>query len=293
MSFLHKPLYLRNLLLILLLISLLTIYYTCPIVVTHYTISSSKLPSSFDQYRILQLSDVHIDSNEYDNTLLLKKIKLKKPDLIVITGDLISSSSYAFEPCLDLLKQLAKLAPTYYIYGNHEVYMTYNPTEAQFLSRISQLGVTLLNNETTQITAPNGESFTLVGLMDPIDVNMLPEGDSLENLYLQDSLTTLTSLNEQDFNLLLAHRPEYINQYSDYHIDLVLAGHAHGGLVRLPLIGGLYATNQGFFPKYTSGVHRMNHTKLIINRGIGVSSVHLRIFNPPEIVVVTLKSTHK
>lgn len=294
--FLHHKLF-RNHRLILcffILIASGLIFYSClPLVTTHYTIHSKTLPVSFDHFRIIQLSDLHESTFGQNQSKLIKKIVQENPNIIVITGDLISAGSYAFESTLTLLRQLLKIAPTYYSLGNHEVFMTYRPDEAAFFETVKELGVVILDNQITQISSDTGESINLIGLTDPVDVNASSSDSTpIEYQNLLNSISILYALTPNDFNLLLAHRPEYIETYSEFPIQLVLSGHAHGGIIQIPFIGGLYAPNQGFFPKYTSGKHKINNTQLIISRGLGTSSFPLRILNPPQLISITLSCTN-
>lgn len=293
----HHLLSFKRLILMLLLsiviISIISIFF--PLTTTRYTIHSKVLPPSFNGFRIIQLSDLHENNFGTNQIDLIKKITLESPNMIVITGDLISAKSYAFKNTLNLLKQLIAIAPTYYIFGNHEVFMTYQPDEAPFFKQVTDLGVHLLDNQDTTIFSPCGDAIHLIGIRDPIDVNTnTATATPVELQNLSTSLNMLKTLSPTDFNILLAHRPEYISDYSQFPVQLVLSGHAHGGIVHIPFIGGLYAPNQGFFAKYSSGKHKINDTNLIISSGLGTSSIPIRILNPPEIVSITLHTTsHK
>lgn len=261
------------------------------ITITPYTVTSSKLPSSFHNYKIVHLSDLHGRSFGSGFTQLITPIQQLSPNVIVITGDLITAGGNLCEDYLELLNKLTQIAPTYYVYGNHEVYMAASKYFSYFMSGLGESPAQSLNQTHVTLTSSKGESITLVGLQDPVDVNTpINTPTNLETQYLNTSLEEITPyLTSQTFNLLLSHRPEYFSQYSQLPIDLILTGHAHGGIMQLPFVGGLYAPNQGFFPSYTSGQHAINNTTMIINRGLGNSSFPIRIFNSPEIGIITLK----
>lgn len=278
-------------LLIFITLILFLYYQTNMPTIKHYSIINAKVPSSFDNFKIIHLSDLHSRSWDSDLTHLLSNIKKESPDLIVITGDLISINDYPTHTCIPLLESLTQLSPTYYVYGNHEVFMTYDSIQKTFFEEVAQTGVILMNEASVQITSTLGESITLLGISDPIDVNAMP--NSVTNMELTNLINSLDSFNllpTENFNILLAHRPEYLEWYSQLPIDLVLSGHAHGGIVQIPFLGGLYAPNQGVFPIYTSGKHTLNDTTMIISQGIGNSSIPFRLFNRPQVVSLTLSN---
>lgn len=245
--------------------------------VSYYTISHTDLPADFDGFRIVQLSDLHNATfGENDRDLVGQVTKLQ-PDVIVLTGDMVDASNHTdYDKALMLMRQLPSIAPTYYVYGNHELCLPKDEM-GDFVSLAEVCGVQYLDNEMVDLTADGGESITLIGLND----------NSLQSFILDDMMKT------QDhgrFQLLLAHEPQFLPDYAQTGVDLVLSGHAHGGQFRLPLIGGIYAPDQGFFPKLTEGVHTKDQTSMVISRGLGNSGFPLRLFNQPEIVCITLKS---
>ena len=161
----------------------------------------------------------------------------------------------------------------YYVTGNHEARA---PEAAQaLLDGLTRAGVTVLRSEAVDLQE-GGESIRLIGVDDP----------SFGGEANLDA--TLEALSSDDFTILLAHRPEKIDEYAKWGIDLVLSGHAHGGQIRIPGIGGVYAPGQGFFPKYTSGEYAVGGTTMIVSRGLGNSVLPLRVNDRPEVVIVTL-----
>ncbi len=250
--------------------------------VTEYTVKSERLPSSFDGYKIVQVSDLHSADFGNAHNGLISKIKACKPDIIVVTGDLCSSDKQKdIDSAVLFMKKAINVAPVYYITGNHEAELD---KYLMLVTRIGELGVTVLNNEEVTVTL-GGESIKLLGVCDPSFQGGIGE---IERSTMRENLDRLAP-SEDVYTVLLSHRSEMLSIYSEYNMDLVFSGHAHGGQIRIPFIGGLYTPNQGFFPKYTSGVHEMNGTTLVISRGIGSSLFPFRINNNPELVCVTLK----
>jgi len=250
--------------------------------ITEYYVTSSKIPDSFDGFEIAQISDLHNAEFGEGNTDLLALLSEVEPHVIVLTGDLIDSRHTDMDIALDFAGKAVQIAPVYYVSGNHEARI---PEYAELKMGLTETGVTVLENQKIQITN-DGESITLMGIQDPSFRTDYLFGDA-ESVSRQ----AITSLqNESDgFTVLLSHRPELFDLYVDTGMDLVFSGHAHGGQFRLPVVGGLVAPNQGFFPKYDAGQFIEENTTMIVSRGVGNSIIPFRINNPPEIVVVELK----
>lgn len=280
----HKKLLLIILSVIILISALYVLIFTDnkTLGTTYYTVSSQNLPNSFDGFTIVQVSDLHNDLFGEDNCELISAIKSASPDIIVITGDLIDSYDTNVDIARNFIDDIICIAPVYYTTGNHEYRfpLTYEKFEKYMIAA----GVTVLRDKTTEIEC-GGESITIAGVDDPFFSGIEKFG---ETEYFADKLRGLIS--EEGFTLLLSHRPEIFETYCDIGFDLVLSGHAHGGQIRLPVIGGILAPNQGFFPQYEEGLHEYSGTTLIISRGLGNSSFPLRVNNPPELVVVTLRA---
>ena len=250
--------------------------------VTKYTVRSDRLPSGFDGYKIVQVSDLHSANFGNGHNGLISKIKACKPNIIVVTGDLCASDNDdEITSAVLFMKKAIEVAPVYYVTGNHEAVLD---EYMVLMAKIEDLGVTILNDDEVTLTVAK-ESIKLLGVSDP-SFERLPKGKNKS--VMRDKLDRLAPDGEC-FTVLLSHRPELLSVYSKYNIDLVFSGHAHGGQIRIPFIGGLYAPNQGVFPKYTSGIHKMNGTTMVISRGIGSSSFPFRVNNNPELVCVTLK----
>lgn len=269
---------------ILIIIALLSVYFYYQnnfLQTSNYTVENENIPEAFDNYKIIQISDYHnVKSNKLNNDLV-KSIKDEKPNIIVITGDLIDSRRTDVNAALSFLEKIKEIAPCFYVTGNHEAAIK---EYSKIKPKIAEKGVKILENTHKTVTIDN-QSIEILGLKDPLFYPK-KERDKI-NKKLEK---VLEKADKDNFKILLSHRPELFDIYSEYDIGLVLSGHAHGGQFRLPFIGGLFAPGQGFFPKYTSGIFEQNGTNMIVSRGIGKSSMPFRINNRPELIVITLKS---
>ncbi|MCM3787144.1 metallophosphoesterase [Domibacillus indicus] len=241
--------------------------------VTALQVQSEKIPAAFSGYRIVQLSDLHSKSFGEHQQVLAEKVKREKPDIIVYTGDLIDLRRGGEAAGYDLMKKMVNIAPVYFVTGNHE--------EGDFAAkkdRLQKMGVHVLQNE-SMVIQRGGEAINLVGIDDPTRIET---SEAIQQ--------AKQSIKQRDqYTVLLSHRPELFSFYAGARMDLIFTGHAHGGQVRLPFVGGLFAPGQGFFPSYTAGAHMLGSSTMVVNRGLGNSLAPQRIFNRPEIVVVTLK----
>ncbi|ONK24775.1 metallophosphoesterase [Siminovitchia sp. FSL H7-0308] len=247
-----------------------------------YEIYSERVPKPFDGLTIVQLSDLHDATFGDKQNRLVEKVKNLHPDVIFITGDIVDSNRYDLENSLDLVRQLVTLSDVYYVTGNHEVAV--NQVE-EINASLKKLGVHVLTNDAKTFTI-DGEQLVIAGIEDP-----LMKGLDYPDKAVTDSLEeAFTGIRGQPYSILLSHRPEVFDVYVKKEIDLAFTGHAHGGQIRLPFIGGLIAPGQGWFPKYTAGKYERGMTTMVVNRGLGNSIIPFRIFNRPELVVVKLKS---
>ena len=249
-------------------------------------IRDEKIPAAFDGFVLCQVSDVHNEARGEGNAALLRALREAAPDLICITGDFLDSRRTDLDFALELAGQLAEIAPAVYVTGNHEARLKdLSALEAGLAAR----GVQVLRDDWTPL-ARGGEEIALLGLDDP-GFAAGEDWTLAEGLdQTQARLSALLAQAGDRFSLVLSHRPELLPAYAEAGADLVLSGHAHGGQVRLPGIGGLFAPGQGILPRLTSGVHARGETRLVVSRGLGNSSFPLRVFNPPEIVTVTLRA---
>ena len=253
------------------------------ITVSEYEITSEKIPESFDGFVVVHLSDLHNKLFGENQKELIAHVKKQNPDMIVITGDLIDSNHPNVETGLLLVEEAMKIAPVYFVTGNHDNYLSDTDTFALFQG-LERLGARVLMNEKTDIYLENEEEYiSLLG----IDDNLV----AYTSIF-RETLATLTKQEEGEeaFVLLLAHQPQVLRVYSEYEIDLVLSGHAHGGQFRIPFVGGFVAPDQGFLPKYTKGLYEENGTKMIVSAGLGNSVIPQRLLNRPEVVKITFNS---
>ena len=243
---------------------------------TKYVITLKKLPKEMDGLKIVQISDLHHAEFGHEQSKLIEKVKNEKPDMIVITGDLVDRYHYDLDQSLEAVEGFVKIAPVYYVNGNHEVSLNDVP---QITKLLKDIGVHVLENQTVSYYR-NGAAIDIIGIDDPLNgketAQMLNEA--------------LVGTDKKTFRLLLAHRPEYYQDYIDAGIDLTFNGHAHGGQIRVPGIGGLVDHKMNLFPTHIEGIERQDQLTQVISRGLGNSRVNLRIFNPPEIVVAMLHS---
>lgn len=252
------------------------IYLNSTISVTKFSLNFPELPDSFDGFKIAQVSDFH---NDNSSNKVIRQVSSTKPDIIVITGDLVDSSKYNLQNAEELVSGLVKIAPTYFVSGNHEAWSGKYDEVKQMLK---ENNVSILEDESVKINR-DGSEINLIGLIDPSFLGLFDY--EIFSVYYEK----LNQLISGDINILLSHRPEIFDMYVESKVELVLSGHAHGGQFRLPFIGGVIAPNQGFFPKFDAGKFVEDETTMIVSRGIGNSIIPFRIFNGPEIVEIELK----
>lgn len=276
---------------LLLLCAYAFVYFTTKVDITKYTITNYKIPQEFNDFKIVQLSDFHSTGYKDTTEVIIKKIKKINPDIIVMTGDMISWEMENIEQLKVLISSLAESYPIYYVDGNHEHLAEILKIDEYnaFMDQIRTLGIATLKNNYIEVVK-DGEAINLYGIDIPLDgpTGLYVTEEQLEDGYVKN---TLSEVDNQKFNILLAHNPIFINEYSDFGADLVLSGHIHGGIVRIPILGiGIASPEKEYFPKYDSGEFIDGNTTMIVNRGIGASSFDLRLFNKPEISVIRLKS---
>lgn len=272
----------KNITYILLFLALiLFIYYqNNAIKVSTYNIASNKVSKELSGYKIVQLTDLHNKSFGKNQSKLIKKIKPLNPDIIVFTGDLIDAKRNDIKKPVEFMKKLLEIAPVYFVTGNHEWCSNkWDSLEPE----LRKLGVIILDNTSKEVKT-KAENILITGIDDPEKL----EGHLSDSSIVKDELTYSVRTFEKykGFKMLLSHRPELFEEYNQF--DLIFSGHAHGGQFIIPFVGGVVAPNQGFFPKYYAGLYKSNDTSMIVSRGLGNSIIPVRIFNYPEIVVVTL-----
>lgn len=257
------------------------------IVVTEIEVESERLPESFDGYRIAHVSDLHNDEFGEENEKLLALIKEAEPDMIAITGDLLDSRRTSVEKALNFVNEAVKIAPCYYVTGNHESRI--DDEYGQLERTMIEAGVVVLRNDKLALEK-DGAVITVAGIDDPRFVLSSDRLAKMESVIGNVLTGLLKDVPEEQFTLLLSHRPELFELYCERGLDLVLSGHVHGGQIRIPGIGGVIGPGQGLLPDYDAGLYCADGTNMVLSRGLGQSIVPFRVNNPPELVLVTLKS---
>lgn len=251
--------------------------------VSKYEIKSNKLPVEFNKFKIVHLSDFHNYDFGKNNVKVIEKINDENPDIIVMTGDMVNKYDKNFERFLNMSEALSKKYKIYYIVGNHEKRLK-NYHLNFIIEKLRKFNIKILNDEKLVIKRKN-DCINIYGVDIPLPFYKIRNKPS----NIEDVVDlVLKKCNEKEYNILLAHNPLYFETYSKYNVDLTLSGHVHGGMIRLPFIGGLLSPERKFFPKYSSGVYKVNNKEMVVSRGLGHSKPGIRLFNMPEIVSITL-----
>ncbi|WP_455718583.1 metallophosphoesterase [Anaerosporobacter sp.] len=265
--------YLKKYFLLLIILIILFIGFHNDLDVTHYVYSDIEIPDAFDGYKIVQISDYHCKLINGSNNKLISAIKSYNPDIIVITGDMIDSDHSDISAVESLLKGISDIAPIYAVSGNHEFDL--GAQYDKLLNLYNKYGVIDLDDSKVVITKDNSH-ITLYGLSaNKMDVIYNPKA--------------LPETEVGTFSILLYHYTNHFDYFTDNRFNLILAGHTHGGIIRIPFVGGLIGNNSTFFPKYDSGRFVHDQTTMISSRGIGDASIP-RFFNHSELVCITLHS---
>jgi len=252
---------------------------------TRHIVESSKIPEPFDGFKIVHLSDLHNNRLLCRDDRLFSRIQKLAPDIIVITGDIVDSILPQFEIASDFASKLAGICDVYYVPGNHEAQI---PGRDILFRQLKNSGLKMLF-DTREDIIKNDEIITITGLMDPRFKKERTIRKTHDNMHITLKLRELPDIDEDRFNILLSHKPEHFSIYSNYHYDLIMSGHAHGGQWRFPYIGAVFSPGQGLFPQYTSGMYTTGKSTMIVSRGLGNTKLPLRINNPFEVALITLK----
>lgn len=253
------------------------------IMTTRYTIKSKNIDNNF---KITVITDLHSMNFGGDNQIVVDIIKKEAPDMIAVVGDIVDEYNNNITNALNIMTKLPQIAPTYYVVGNHDYKCE---RYLEFRRKIRNSNVTILENEINYIEI-NGNQVAVLGL------TSYSSGEYEETEYI-DLMKKFCE--NSCYKILLCHYPEYTSwffesdKYYEYDFDLMLSGHTHGGLIRLPIIGGLYAPNQGFFPKYSKGLYYIDKGNkkpyyMVISGGLGEDRRFFRVNNFPEVVSVTV-----
>lgn len=241
--------------------------------VSYYEIESSEINNNV---RIAFVTDLHSWFYGEEQRSLLRCIDDQQPDIILFGGDIVDDK-LPQENAVVVLKSSAEKYPCYYVSGNHEYW---SGKIGDIKKMIEGYGVIVLEGQSETVTI-NGQALNICG----VDDAEIGENNLIQQIVDAESQTDSTL-----FTIFMAHRPEYIDTYLRHDFDLILSGHAHGGLWRLPgIVNGFFAPNQGYFPKYAGGAYEFNEKAFIVSRGLSKTTASIpRVFNPPELVIVDI-----
>lgn len=268
-----------------------SIYESSKLEITQYCINSEKITQTFHGTKFIVLADLHNNRYGKDNIKLWNAIHAKKPDYILIAGDMIvgAKNSKNNNITLSFLSKLVKQYPVFYGYGNHEQKVmpggdNYDGSFDEYKKSLESLGVHFLENKQIRITK-EGNSIVITGLMIEKEYYKKTKRPKM----ITENIQNLVGIaDNQCYNILIAHNPVYFSNYSDWGADLTVSGHIHGGIIRLPGLGGMISPQYKFFPKYDAGIFRNNGKTMLVSRGIGLHTIKIRVLNRPEIMMVTL-----
>ena len=252
--------------------------------VVKYELSSNKIEK---EHCYAVLSDLHNKSYGNRNEKLLKAIDKLAPEGILIAGDILTSKpGKSYEVAINLMKELAKKYPVYYGMGNHETRLflypeVYGDMGKNYEKELNDIRIKLMRNESLE----GEDHIRITGLDMKRAYYKRFKKEPMDGNYL---LETLGEPKEDNYEILLAHNPDYFEEYAAWGADLVLSGHVHGGMMRLPLLGGVVSPAFKFFPKYDGGLFKQGKSVMILSRGLGMHTIPIRIFNPGELISLKL-----
>lgn len=278
---------------IIILIIIIYIYHENRVFKTiSYTLESDKIKGLTEDIKIILLADLHNHVYGKENDKLIEAIEKEAPDIILVAGDLIvAKPNQDMEVAISLVKKLAKKYPIYYGLGNHEYRLKIYPEQygemyEQYFEAIKSDNVHVLDNKCEKITIKN-TVLNIFGLEIEKEYYKRFVDTDLPDDYM-DSL--LGEPHKKEYNILLAHNPKYFEDYAKWGADLTLAGHIHGGLIRLPFVGGLASPQVEFFPEYDGGLFQKGDKTMILSRGLGTHTINIRINNRAELICIRLTS---
>ena len=256
--------------------------------VTHYDIKSEKLNKLNHERKIVFLSDLHNNRYGKNNEKLLDAVKEQNPDLILIGGDmLVGKANIPSKVAEDFVSKLTEICPVYYANGNHEQRMkvypeTFGTTFQEYKDRLIKSGVTFVENENVDFNW-DGCQVKIHGLEIPVEFYK----KFCKQTLLVDVVREQIGETEPNcHNILLAHNPTYTKTYLEWGADLILSGHFHGGVVRIPKLGGIITPQWHMFPKYSGELTKENEKYVVVSKGLGAHTLKIRFLNPAEIVVL-------
>ncbi len=248
------------------------------IVTEEWVVTSPKIPQAFSGFRIVELADLHSKQLGDENRQLIQAIKDAQPDMIAIDGDLLDCHTQDWQWVIQLAQELVQVAPTFFVTGNHEWQLEELP---EILEGLEEAGVTVLRNQSLLLQL-DGENIILAGVDDPNG----PYDQKTPQTVVEEAKT---QWGEENFLVVLAHRNDQIDMWEQTGADLVLTGHGHGGIIRLPFLGGLFDRDGSFLQPYSAGLYQAGNTIMAVSRGLGNSRGGFRLFNRPHLPVLTLQ----
>ena len=252
--------------------------------VVEYRLNTDKIEK---EHHFVVLSDLHNKSYGEKNRKLLERIDKLAPEAILIAGDMLTSKpGKSYEVAMDLLKELAKKYPIYYGMGNHETRLflypeVYGDMGKNYEKDLNDVSIQLMRNESRE----ESDNFRIIGLDMKRDYYKRFKKYPMDSGYLRE---TLGEAQKDKYEILLAHNPDYFEEYAAWGADLVLSGHVHGGMMRLPILGGVVSPAFKFFPKYDGGLFKQGKSTMILSRGLGMHTIPIRIFNPGELILLKI-----
>ena len=252
------------------------------------TVFLKTLPENFEGLRIVLIADLHRKQFGRDQCFLLDSVKAAKPDIIVFAGDLYSRSEHHPTDKIGFMKSLAEIAPVYYSAGNHEIN---DPDLFEAVChKLKSLGINVLRNRLAVLTRGR-QRVNIYGLQLPLKYYNNKDGSyhDLPEPSYNDICRYLGTTDKRQCNLLIAHDPLFFSSYEQWGAGLVMSGHVHGGVIRLPFVGGLLSPERKFFPKYTKGLYRIGNSVMAVTAGLG----KFRFNNPSEVMVLNLTGKKK
>lgn len=252
-------------------------------VIREYTVETDKIDK---EYKLALLADLHNKTYGDDNCKLLDAVDRVNPDMVLCAGDIMTTKpKYSLEIARSLMTNLASKYTVFYGIGNHEYRMKlyreyYKDAFESYTSDLQNAGIHVLDNESVKT-----DDFCITGLSIDREYYKRFQKTVMETSYLTD---TIGAPSADKYHILIAHNPEYFEQYAEWKADLVVSGHIHGGIMRLPVLGGVISPKPVLFPKYDGGIFKKNKTTMVLSRGLGMHTLPIRIFNPAELVVIHL-----
>lgn len=290
---------------------LYVLYENQALTTTQYEVFSKKIKEENDGTNFIVIADLHNNQFGKNNCKLIQKIDEIGPEFIIIAGDLFTAKEYNFDYAYQLLQQLASKYQIFYAYGNHEqkireyeslldetdwevkhtsIQTKDIQTFAEYKKKVIELGIHFLDNEGVIYSSNKRRCIHIFGGTIGLDYFKRFHRPTMTCFYLNQCFGEST---KSEYQILVAHNPMYFPQYAEWGADLVLSGHVHGGMVRLPFLGGVISPQMHIFPKYDAGLFQIpsdnGSSHMIVSRGLGIHTIKIRLFNRPELVHVILR----